>query len=60
MMQGVEEIAVRGQSGICKLLRRLGVNQEESETTSMETSSVATVRVPYVSEAEVSGDFFSG
>jgi hypothetical protein len=44
MMQGVKDIAARGQRHICKLLRRLDMAQEGgSEAISMETL-VATIR----------------
>jgi hypothetical protein len=46
MMQGVEEIVARGQKRIHKLLRRLEVNQDGSETSSMETPAATTCEPP--------------
>jgi hypothetical protein len=55
MMQGVEKIS-RDQKRICKLLRRLGVNQEGSEISDVKTP-VATTQVPHIGGAEGGQDF---
>jgi hypothetical protein len=51
LIQGVEEIASRGQRRIRKLLRRLAVNQEGSKTSST-GSPVAIAQAPRAGAAD--------
>ncbi len=55
IMQGVEKIS-SNQKRICKLLRRLRVNQEGSETSGVKTP-VATARITHTGRAEGGQDF---
>jgi hypothetical protein len=52
-----DEVAYRGQKRICKLLRRLDINQEGSETSSARTS-VATAQAPRTSMASREENLF--
>ncbi len=51
-MREIEEITLRAQRRIRKLLRRLDVAQESSETV-----SVGAIGLPHASDASHSGDF---
>ncbi len=56
MMREIEKASHRGQGRICKLLQRLGVTQEGSESSSV-GAPVAAAGLPHAGDAGHGGDF---